>query len=225
MQADSLSAFSGKNTENAFNYAGGNPIGYNDPTGHFKVPKGVILAGSLFGSLISIPVMMSGGSIGVVGASTFLSGMGAIMTSLFPSSSSKRTLNHISFGLMVGSNVLALAAWGSVPYWSEITEAEISDSTNLLRTSNGTVSYNEALKPEDEGIVRSYFPDDSGIPYNDEDFAIINSRLDEMHKEAIEENEVEAIHLLFSSGQPKATVVMRDGRDLTYQIVECPLTN
>ena len=39
MHADSLTAFSNQGTYNAFNYGAGNPVLYNDPTGHIGVKK------------------------------------------------------------------------------------------------------------------------------------------------------------------------------------------
>ncbi|MFZ9036206.1 MAG: RHS repeat-associated core domain-containing protein [Francisellaceae bacterium] len=111
MQADSLSAFSGKNTENAFAYAGGNPIGYNDPTGHFKVSTTMnsILNGvGVSLSLASLLVTRS--SITLLGV--LAGGVGYMLPAALSKSTGKldnsKKINHFSFGLGVSSSIFGI---------------------------------------------------------------------------------------------------------------------
>ncbi|MFZ9036207.1 MAG: RHS repeat-associated core domain-containing protein [Francisellaceae bacterium] len=134
MQADSLSAFSGKNTENAFNYAGGNPIGYNDPTGHFKVPKGVnYFLGSvgIVSNIYALKLILLSGSedtsLGIlikgIGGSLSFWALDMAVTSIpmevqseSKNSKEARKLNRISFGFGLSSSIYGMGASGLSMY-------------------------------------------------------------------------------------------------------------
>ncbi|MFZ9036186.1 MAG: RHS repeat-associated core domain-containing protein [Francisellaceae bacterium] len=120
MQADSLSAFSGKNTENAFAYVGGNPVGYRDPTGHFKVPKAlnVVLNGAgIMGSmalmmLFGNPILNDNGLVAFgqgFSAVGMFSGLNGIVYGIV--NINGKSTNHASFAFGLSATILDLVSF------------------------------------------------------------------------------------------------------------------
>ncbi|MFZ9036043.1 MAG: RHS repeat-associated core domain-containing protein [Francisellaceae bacterium] len=104
MKADSLTSFSGKQTNNSMGYVSGNPVFYSDPSGHFKMPSwanyalnSVGIAGGV-GMLAAAQSPFAAISAGLGIASGIL-GIGAELAS------SNSHLHHLQKQLTIGSTV------------------------------------------------------------------------------------------------------------------------
>ena len=146
MHRDSFTAFSNKETYNHFNYASGNPINYNDPSGHFNIHspwKMTIFAGNVLGVLVAPfagnMLMFLGSSYGLVDQLT--------------ASKIDQVKNKSNSKILEWS--MASIAYGVVYVENRATYKVLSevfdDSSNMLSSEGIETQENSIIYPQGKG--------------------------------------------------------------------------